>query len=89
MRHRLCSATRPRCCTTVYGRYEEALAAAQRACEYEDLGIFGCRPRRAGRGGRPKRRAREAATALDHSSERTQASGTDWALGVEAGHARC
>ena len=40
------------------GRYDAALASAQRACEYDDLGIFGFALARAGRGGCPERRPR-------------------------------
>jgi DNA-binding CsgD family transcriptional regulator len=66
------------------GRYETALAAAQRACQYDDLGFFSwslielieaaarCGDQEAG------------AQALGTLAERTQAAGTDWALGVEA-----
>jgi len=66
------------------GRYREALANAQRACEHEDVMVYGralVELIEAGvRGGDPG----EAATALDRLSERTQAAGTHWALGVEA-----
>ena len=67
-----------------HGEYGEALAAAQQACEHEDVIFYGwalAELVEAGvRGGRPD----EAAAALDHLSERTQASGTEWALGVDA-----
>ena len=67
-----------------HGRYGEALADARRACEYEDVLAYGwalVELVEAGvRGGRPD----EAAAALERLSERTQASGTEWALGVEA-----
>ena len=66
------------------GRYAEALADAQRACEHEDVMAFGwalVELVEAGvRAGRPD----EAAAALERLSERTQASGTEWALGIEA-----
>ena len=66
------------------GRYGEALADAQRACEHEDVMAFGwalVELVEAGvRAGRPD----EAAAALERLSERTQASGTEWALGIEA-----
>ncbi|MDA0166733.1 LuxR C-terminal-related transcriptional regulator [Solirubrobacter ginsenosidimutans] len=66
------------------GRYGEALADAQRACEHEDVMAYGwalVEQIEAGvRVGRPD----EAAAALDRLSERTQASGTEWALGIEA-----
>jgi ATP/maltotriose-dependent transcriptional regulator MalT len=66
------------------GHYGEALAAARRACEYEDVIAYGwalVELIEAGvRGGRPE----EAAAALDRLSVRTRASGTEWALGTEA-----
>jgi DNA-binding CsgD family transcriptional regulator len=66
------------------GRYQDAFAAAQRACEYEDLGFFGwalaelveaaarCGERQAGE------------VALARLEEFTRAADTDWALGVLA-----
>ncbi len=66
------------------GRYPEALAQAERACEYEDLGII-CWAlteliEAAARCGK-----HEAATdALERLSLTAQAGGTDWGLGVEA-----
>jgi DNA-binding CsgD family transcriptional regulator len=66
------------------GRYEDALAAAQRVCQYEDLGFFGWALveliEAAARSGQPE----AAAPALEKLAERTRASGTDWALGTEA-----
>jgi DNA-binding CsgD family transcriptional regulator len=67
-----------------HGRYGEALTAAQSACEHEDVMVFGrglVELVEAGvRSGRPD----EAAAALEQLSERTRASGTEWALGIEA-----
>ena len=67
-----------------HGHYGEALAAARQACEHEDVIVYGwalVELIEAGvRGGRPE----EAAAALDRLSERTRASGTEWALGIEA-----
>ena len=67
-----------------HGHYGEALAAALQACEHEDAIFYGwalVELIEAGvRGGRPD----EAAAALDRLSERTRASGTEWALGIEA-----
>jgi DNA-binding CsgD family transcriptional regulator len=65
-------------------RYDSALAAARRACQYEDPGIFGWAlvelVEAAARANDP-----EAATeALAQLAERTRASGTDWAQGIEA-----
>ena len=77
--------TRARCSATVSADYQAALAAAGAACEHDDLGS-----RRAGRWSswsRPPRAATSrdvAAAALERSAERTRASGTDWALGIEA-----
>jgi DNA-binding CsgD family transcriptional regulator/tetratricopeptide (TPR) repeat protein len=66
------------------GRYDAALAAATRACEYEDLGFFGWALveliEAAVRSGQPE----AAAAALDKLTERTHPSGTEWGLGVEA-----
>jgi DNA-binding CsgD family transcriptional regulator len=66
------------------GRYEDALAAAQRACEHEDFGMVNWPltelVEAAARGGRLE----VAAIALGRLEERTRAAGTDWALGVEA-----
>ena len=67
-----------------YGHYAEALAAARQACEHEDVMAYGwalVELIEAGvRGGGPD----ETAAALDRLSERTRASGTEWALGTEA-----
>jgi DNA-binding CsgD family transcriptional regulator len=66
------------------GRYEEALADAQLACESDDLGVRGYAlvelVEAAVRSG-----ARDAADdALQELEERTLAAGTDWALGILA-----
>jgi DNA-binding CsgD family transcriptional regulator len=67
-----------------HGHYGEALAAARHACEREDVVAYGWALveliEAAVRGGRPD----EAAAALDRLSERTRASRTQWALGIEA-----
>ena len=67
------------------GRYAEALAAAQRGCEHDDVGLFAwslVELIEAGvRSGVPE----ATSAALDHLSAHTRASGTDWALGIEAG----
>ena len=67
-----------------HGHYDEALAAARQACEHEDVMAYGwalVELVEAGvRAGRPD----EAAAALERLSERTRASGTEWALGIEA-----
>jgi DNA-binding CsgD family transcriptional regulator len=67
------------------GRYGEALEAAQRGCDEDDVGLFGWACVELVEAG-VRCGATDAATAaLDRLSERTQASGTDWALGIEAG----
>src|SRR5262249_39401950 len=67
-----------------HGRYGEALAAARQACALDDVMGYGRALggliEAAGRSGQPD----EAAIVLDRLSARTQASGTEWALGVEA-----
>jgi DNA-binding CsgD family transcriptional regulator len=67
-----------------HGDYGEALAAARQACEHEDVMAYGRALveliEAAVRIGRPD----EAAATLDSLSERTRASGTEWALGIEA-----
>ena len=67
-----------------HGRYEAALAAAKRACQYEDPGVFGWAlvelVEAAARSGE-----RDAGSeALATLAQRTRASGTDWAQGIEA-----
>jgi DNA-binding CsgD family transcriptional regulator len=65
------------------GRYAQALEAARRACEHDDVGLFAWSQveliEASARTGAPE------AAALDRLSERARASGTDWALGIEAG----
>jgi DNA-binding CsgD family transcriptional regulator len=67
------------------GRYAEALAAAQRACEYDDVGPFGWALVELIEAGVRSGATDATSDALDRLSARTQASGTDWALGIEAG----
>jgi DNA-binding CsgD family transcriptional regulator len=66
------------------GRYDAALAGAQLAFEYDDLGVYGFAlielVEAAARSGSHE----EAAAALRQLEERTSAAGTDWALGVRA-----
>jgi DNA-binding CsgD family transcriptional regulator len=66
------------------GRYSAALAAAQRACEYEDLGVFGWALVELVESGARSGSHEVAAAALERLANRTRASATDWALGVEA-----
>jgi DNA-binding CsgD family transcriptional regulator len=66
------------------GRYEDALAAAQRAAAHEDLGFFGWALIELIEAG-ARCGSRAAATdALSQLAERTRACATDWALGVLA-----
>ncbi len=66
------------------GEYEAALAAALAACGHDDLGLVGWAlielVEAAARCDRPD----IAAATLGRLAERTEASGTDWALGIEA-----
>jgi DNA-binding CsgD family transcriptional regulator len=66
-------------------RYQDALAAAQRACEDPDEQVFSLLAaieliEAAARSGVPE----QAADALERLAHSTRASGTDWALGIEA-----
>jgi DNA-binding CsgD family transcriptional regulator/tetratricopeptide (TPR) repeat protein len=66
------------------GHYDEALAAAELVCEYDDVGVLGWSltelVEAAVRSSQPAR----ASEALQRLTETTRASGTDWALGAEA-----
>ncbi|WP_277210420.1 AAA family ATPase [Isoptericola croceus] len=66
------------------GNYEDALAAAERPVEHDELTFSSIALpeliEAAVRAGRPER----ASTALDVLSARARASGTEWALGLEA-----
>jgi DNA-binding CsgD family transcriptional regulator len=66
------------------GRYEDALASARSACEYDDLGIFGFALVELVEAGARSGAHEDAADALRTLVERTGAAGTDWALGVQA-----
>jgi DNA-binding CsgD family transcriptional regulator len=66
------------------GRYEAALASARSACEYDDLGVFGFALVELIEAGARSGAHEEAAAALRQLEERTNAAGTDWALGVQA-----
>ena len=67
-----------------HGRYGEALAAARQACAHDDVMVYGRALVELIEAGVRSGRRDEAAAALDRLSERTQASGTEWALGIEA-----
>jgi DNA-binding CsgD family transcriptional regulator len=66
------------------GRYDEALAPAQRACAQDDLSLYALALVELIEATVRCNRRELAATALERLSERTRASGTEWALGIEA-----
>ena len=66
------------------GRYEEALAAARTACEYDDLGVYGFSLIELVEAAVRSGAREEAEDALHRLEERTSAAGTNWALGVRA-----
>ncbi|GGN31413.1 ATP-binding protein [Streptomyces fuscichromogenes] len=66
------------------GRYDDALAAATRACRYEDLGLFGWALAELVEAAARSGRAAVAEAALEDLTERSRASGTEWALGTGA-----
>jgi DNA-binding CsgD family transcriptional regulator len=68
-----------------HGHYDEALAAAHSACEHDDVIAYGWALVELIEAGARVGRPDEAAAALERLSERTRASGTEWALGIEAG----
>ena len=67
-----------------HGRYKEAFAAAQRAGEHQDVIYHGRALVEVIEAGVRSDRRDDAAAALEPLSERTQASGTEWALGIQA-----
>lgn len=66
------------------GRYDEALAPAQRACAQDDLSLYALALIELIEAAARSRKPEVATTALERLSERARASGTDWALGLEA-----
>jgi DNA-binding CsgD family transcriptional regulator len=66
------------------GRYPEALAEAERACEYEDLGVISWALTELIEAAVRCGRDEVARAALERLALTTQPAGTDWALGVEA-----
>ena len=66
------------------GSHGEALEAARRACEHDDVVVFSSALAELVEAAVREGRRDEAAAALRCLSARTQASGTSWALGVEA-----
>jgi DNA-binding CsgD family transcriptional regulator/tetratricopeptide (TPR) repeat protein len=67
-----------------HGQYEKALADARRACEHDDIITYGWGLAEWVEAAVRFGSVDEAAAALDRLIERTRASGTEWALGVEA-----
>ena len=65
-------------------RYDDALAAAERACEHEDPGVFTWSLTELIEAGVRRGQVAVAAGAFRRLEERTRVAGTDWALGVEA-----
>jgi DNA-binding CsgD family transcriptional regulator len=65
-------------------RYGEALAVARQSCEHEDHICYGWALVELVEAGVRSGAPDEAAAALERLSDRTQASGTEWALGAEA-----
>jgi DNA-binding CsgD family transcriptional regulator len=66
------------------GRYREALDAAQAACGHDDFGTCGWALTELVEAAARSDRREIASDALRRLEERTRASGTDWALGIEA-----
>jgi DNA-binding CsgD family transcriptional regulator len=67
------------------GRYAEALAAAERGSEHDDVGVSSWALAELIEAGVRSGATDTTSAALDRLSGRTRASGTDWALGIEAG----
>jgi ATP/maltotriose-dependent transcriptional regulator MalT len=67
-----------------HGEYGEALAAARQAYVHEDVIFYGWALVELIESGVRGGQQEEAAAALDRLSEHTRASGTQWALGIEA-----
>jgi DNA-binding CsgD family transcriptional regulator len=66
------------------GRYEDARAAAQLACEHDDLGFFAWALVELVEAATRSGIRDVATTALGRLEERTRVVGTDWALGIQA-----
>ena len=66
------------------GRYQDARAAAERACAHDDVAISAWALVELIEAGVRSGATDATSAALDRLSERTRASGTDWALGVLA-----
>jgi DNA-binding CsgD family transcriptional regulator len=66
------------------GRYEDALAAAQRASDHDDLGLIGWILAELVEAAARSDNRDLGVAALRRLQERTGAAGTDWALGIQA-----
>lgn len=67
-----------------YGQYDKALDAALHGCEHEEVMAYNGSLVELVEAGVRSGRSQDAADALDRLSERARASGTAWALGVDA-----
>jgi DNA-binding CsgD family transcriptional regulator len=65
-------------------RYDEALAAAQRACDQDELSLYTLALVELVEAAVRSERTPLASAALERLGERTRASGSEWALGIEA-----
>ena len=66
------------------GHYDKALAAAELACEYDDIDVLGWSLTELVEAAVRSGQLARASDALQRLTEITRASGTDWALGTEA-----
>ncbi|HEY2241589.1 MAG TPA: LuxR C-terminal-related transcriptional regulator [Streptosporangiaceae bacterium] len=66
------------------GGYDDALAGARQACEYEDLGFYGWSLAELVEAATRTGARDEASAALALLGDRTRAAGSEWALGLEA-----
>jgi DNA-binding CsgD family transcriptional regulator len=66
------------------GQYEKTLTAAQSACAHEDLGLFGLSLVELIEAAVRSGNREVASDAMARLEERTRASGTSWALGIQA-----
>jgi DNA-binding CsgD family transcriptional regulator len=66
------------------GRYDAALAGARRACEHDDLGLFGWALAELVEAGVRSGDRKAAIEALSRLEQQTMAAGTDWGLGILA-----
>ena len=66
------------------GRYDDAFASASRACDHDDVSLFAISLVEMVEAAVRSHHPEAAAAALERLTERMRASGTDWALGLEA-----